>query len=366
MRRSVSVMRELRPSSGTVDPEFRRTEEKRKLDREKARKMRKENEGELDERDDDMVDDIVDILYSRKYGDETKVLDNKMRAKEEKRARKQAKRERKERKRARKEKKREMKEKLKIDTLKKIEKKVGEELEKRKESRKEDEKTDREKMKKEVSSDSSADSDSSSDPPTDRDDDWDDIPSPAEDGEINDQKNEFTQENFEKISKEFTMKERIRQRLIERESFLPFGSVRFDTDDTNEDYKTDIQKMFENLKKKVEEDKKRDKEPEQDLTERVKAQSFFDAIQCAQDKHLVTDIETDTEWMTAAEDGDSDSENENDDLNIAIEPLKKPTFDIKVRLEVTFMFLRIFQVFIQFIEITIIFNLPIFFSFIET
>ena len=39
--------------------------------------------------------------------------------------------------------------------------------------------------------------------------------------------------------------------------------------------------MFENLKKKVEEDKKRT-EPEPDLTERVKAQSFFDAIQCAQ------------------------------------------------------------------------------------
>ena len=44
----------------------------------------------------------------------------------------------------------------------------------------------------------------------------------------------------------------------------------------------------------------------------------------------MTDIETDTEWMTAAEDNGSDSENENDDLNIAIEPLKKPVFDIKL------------------------------------
>jgi hypothetical protein len=116
------------------------------------------------------------------------------------------------------------------------------------------------------------------------------------------------------------MKERIRQRLIERESFLPFGSVRFDTKETSQDHQTEIQKMFETLKQKVEESKEADKDVPEDLVERAKAKTFIDAIASAQDKNLMTDIETDNEYMTAAEE---DSDEDNEQLEIEIDTLKK-------------------------------------------
>ena len=121
------------------------------------------------------------------------------------------------------------------------------------------------------------------------------------------------------------MKERIRQRLIERESFLPFGSVRFDTKDTSLDYQTDIQKMFESLKQKAAESKAESAQPDLNLPERAIAKTFFDAI-----ASCMTDIETDSEH-TAAEDNDESSDYEDDEVEIEIEPLVRlPTFDMSV------------------------------------
>ena len=95
---------------------------------------------------------------------------------------------------------------------------------------------------------------------------------------------------MDKISREFTMKKRIRQRLIERESFLPFGSVKFDTRDTSHNYQTDLQKMFEDLKAKVLEEKEVQQngidpyETEAEEEEFKKKKKFFDSVTSCQGK----------------------------------------------------------------------------------
>ena len=90
---------------------------------------------------------------------------------------------------------------------------------------------------------------SESEPHTDQE--FFDLPSPTEEGEVVPSKEEFEEygkENFSKMEREFSLKEKIRRRLIERESFLPFGSVRFDTKGAPVEYQTDIHKMFDELK----------------------------------------------------------------------------------------------------------------------
>ena len=219
MRRSVSVMREIQPAAvegKSVDFEAHRDEEKRRVDRERANALRRTDHDEvaLDARDDDMVDDIVDILYSRKYGDEKTTHrdrpadDRDLRRRKRidrqaKKAKKQAKKEKKERKRAKKDKKRHEAEELKIKLLKKIDEKLEDEQKKRKEVQIDGPVliTDDEAAKKVDTSDSSADSSSESEMPTDEEDDFYDLPSPAEDGEITDEKVEFSEENFKKMSK---------------------------------------------------------------------------------------------------------------------------------------------------------------------
>ena len=165
-----------------------------------------------------MVDDIVDLLYSRKYGKEAKEVDSrplnaedanydKKLRREARRQRREAKKAKKERKRAKKEKKKKeekysgnmedieakMKENIKQKIEEKMEKKVKKIREKSVEIRREKEPSvDRVLVKN--SSDSSPDSDSSSQP-TDEDDFFD-IPSPAEDGEVMDEKMEITEGGF--------------------------------------------------------------------------------------------------------------------------------------------------------------------------
>lgn len=177
-----------------------------------------DTEEELDDRDEDMVDDIVDLLYSRKYGKEAKEVDSrplnaedanydKKLRREARRQRREAKKAKKERKRAKKEKKKKeekysgnmedieakMKENIKQKIEEKMEKKVKKIREKSVEIRREKEPSvDRVLVKN--SSDSSPDSDSSSQP-TDEDDFFD-IPSPAEDGEVMDEKMEITEGGF--------------------------------------------------------------------------------------------------------------------------------------------------------------------------
>jgi len=58
--------------------------------------------------------------------------------------------------------------------------------------------------------------------------------------------------------------------------------------------------MFESLKQQAAESKLG--ETQEDLRERAKAQTLFAAISSAQDKTIMTDIETDNEYLTAAED----------------------------------------------------------------
>ena len=263
-RRSVSVMRELGPSK-PVSKEYFRDEELRKRHRDQARRLASTSDDkELDERDEDMVDDIVDILYSRKYGTEIKSFEKRPKRKKDKDRyddryddrdydssdRREERRRRRAEKKAKKEKKRAKKE-AKRSEMEKLERKMKSAIKKRKEASEPrdvqtvDRQIRREKAPSEDrilrvhSSESSPDSDSSS-LPTDEDNFFD-IPSPAEDGEVVDEKQELTPAKFDKINREFTMKERIRQRLIERESFLPFGSVKFDTKDD-----VSIQERLEN------------------------------------------------------------------------------------------------------------------------
>ena len=74
------------------------------------RDVQTDTEEELDERDEDMVDDIVDLLYSRKYGKEAKEVDsrplNAEDANYDKKLRREARRQRREAKKAKKERKR--------------------------------------------------------------------------------------------------------------------------------------------------------------------------------------------------------------------------------------------------------------------
>ena len=217
------VMRDLGPKR-SVTSEYMRSEKERREHRIRAKSIRRDvqtdTEEELDERDEDMVDDIVDLLYSRKYGKEAREVDSKplnaddanydkKLRREARRQRREAKKAKKERKRAKKEKKKEeekkkysgnmedieakMKENIKQKIEDKLEKKVKKIREKSVEIRREKEPSvDRVLIKN--SSDSSPDSDSSSQP-TDEDDFFD-IPSPAEDGEVMDEKMEITEEGF--------------------------------------------------------------------------------------------------------------------------------------------------------------------------
>ena len=238
-RRSVSVMRELGPSK-PVSTEYFRDDSQRRKHRDEAKKLSKRDDKELDERDEDMVDDIVDILYSRKYGTEIKSFEKSSRRRNdsdeerryERRKRREAKKAKKEKKKSKKaEKKKKMEElesRMKSDIRKKLkEKSLPKDVQTVERSIRREKEPSQDRILRVHSSESSPDSDSSS-LPTDEDNFFD-IPSPAEDGEVMDEKQELNPASFDKINREFTMKERIRQRLIERESFLPFGSVRFDT-----------------------------------------------------------------------------------------------------------------------------------------
>ena len=135
---------------------------------------------------------------------------------------------------------------------------------------------------------------------------------------------------MDKISREFTMKKRIRQRLIERESFLPFGSVKFDTRDTSHNYQTDLQKMFEDLKAKVLEENEVQQngidpyETEAEEEEFKKKKKFFDSVTSCQDKNMFTDVETDNEYGRTDIGSDS-SEDDYEELEIEINPLKIPS-----------------------------------------
>ena len=126
------------------------------------------------------------------------------------------------------------------------------------------------------------------------------------------------------------MKKRIRQRLIERESFLPFGSVKFDTRDTSHNYQTDLQKMFEDLKAKVLEEKEVQQngidpyETEAEEEEFKKKKKFFDSVTSCQDKNMFTDVETDNEYGRTDIGSDS-SEDDYEELEIEINPLKIPS-----------------------------------------
>lgn len=317
-RRSVSVMRDLGPTKEkSVSAEYMRDEGQRMKHRQLARKLAQRGDKELDERDEDMVDDIVDILYSRKYGKEItsfeKSSKGEKRDKERKRGKrkgdrdeekKEERRVRREHKKAKKEKKKTKKEEKRRE-MEKLEQRMKSEIKRKMKDRSipKDQKVEllpirREKQPSQDrvlrvhSSESSPDSDSSS-LPTDEDSFFD-IPSPAEDGEVMDEKQELTTASFDKISREFTMKERIRQRLIERESFLPFGSVRFDTKD-DVVHQTDIQKMFDDLKSKVNDSKEAEKTAES-KEQRQRSMKFMDSVSRVLDRSQMTDIETDNEF----------------------------------------------------------------------
>ena len=232
---------------------------------------------DVDDRDENMVDDIVDILHSRRYGKESEKIrdipederDARKKRREERWEKKRKKREKKEKKRKKKEKLEELEENLKEKVLKKIDEKI-EKISKKKDHNSDEKKkssgdeheagSSQKEKPQEISSDSdSSDGDkkkvheissgSDSEPHTDQE--FFDLPSPTEEGEVVPTKEEFEEygkENFTKMEREFSLKEKIRKRLIERESFLPFGSVRFDTKGAPVEYQTDIHKMFDELK----------------------------------------------------------------------------------------------------------------------
>jgi len=246
-------------------------------DRSHRRKKDRQPEN-VDDRDENMVDDIVDILHSRRYGKESEKIrdipederDARKIRREERWEKKRKKREKKEKKRKKKEKLEELEENLKEKVLKKIDEKISSISKKKQQndsgeqqkssSDEHDARPSQNEKPQEISSDSDSSdgekkkiheisSGSDSEPHTDQE--FFDLPSPTEEGEVIPSKEEFEEygkENFSKMEREFSLKEKIRRRLIERESFLPFGSVRFDTKGAPVEYQTDIHKMFDELK----------------------------------------------------------------------------------------------------------------------
>ena len=102
-------------------------------------------------------------------------------------------------------------------------------------------------------------------------------------------------------------------------------------------YKTDIQKMFVDLKAKVKETEDRaalgedSVETDAEVEEKQKSKKFFESVTSCQDKGLVTDIETDNEYIPG-KDSDSDGSGY-EELEIEIQVSNENQDKVKLQLK---------------------------------